>query len=100
MSRQAITIGWLRGLSDARHGGVELFQVLLGDNKQFATVTRQRDMAGRPFKQSESELRLQLANQNTQARWGNEQSLRGAGEAAMPRDEQEGAELTRGEIDH
>jgi hypothetical protein len=57
-------------------------------------------MAGRPVEQPESELRLQLTYQDTQARRCDEQGFRGAGEASMPRDEQEGPKLPRGKLDH
>ena len=77
-----------------------LFQISLDDRKQFAPVTRQRDMARRPVKQPETELPLQLTNQNTQARRGDEQSFGRAGETSMLSDEQEATELTRREIYH
>jgi hypothetical protein len=68
------------------------------DRQELIAVRRQRDVAGRAIEQAESELVLQLANQDAQAGWRDEQRIRGAREAAMLRDEQEGAKLARREL--
>ena len=57
-------------------------------------------MAGRAVEEPEADLTLELADQQAQPGRRDEERLCGAGEVLMLRDKQEGAQLSRREVDH
>jgi hypothetical protein len=86
------------GLSNARRGAFELFQASARDCEQLAAVRRQSDVSSRAIEEPESQLIFQLADQEAQCGWRDEQRLCGPGEAVMLCHEQERPELSRREI--
>ena len=68
--------------------------------QQLRALCCQGNMAGGAIEQSESELILELADQQAEPGWCNEERLGSPREILMLRHQKKRAQLARGEIDH
>src|SRR5690242_13426390 len=83
--------GFPDALSDTRHRAVEVLQAAARRGKQLRTLGCQRNMARGAIEQSESELILELADQQAEPGWSDKERFRSPREVLMLRQHKKSA---------
>jgi hypothetical protein len=84
--------------TDVRRRLLELDQAAVRDGQKARAELGQRHLARGALEEAEAELLLELAHQHAHSRLRDEELVRRAREALIARREQEGLELSRGDI--